>query len=63
MPIPLSAPLSSKAGCVETPFHRLMDAGLVDQPLFSFYLGDLKYNNPLVLGYDGELLLGGTDAK
>ncbi len=49
-----------KFGCIETPFHRLIDAGIVDLPMFSFYLGDLKPHNPL-FGYDGELLLGGVD--
>ena len=50
-----------KSSCVETPFHRMIDAGLVDEPIFSFYLGDLK--NFGRYGYDGELLLGGTDSK
>lgn len=49
--------------CVETPFHRLMNAGMLDAPVFSFYLGTLKNENPLIMGYDGELLLGGTDPK
>jgi len=48
---------------VETPFHRLMDAGLVDQPVFAFYLGDLINDDPTSLGYAGELTLGGTDSK
>jgi len=48
-------------GCVETPFHRLIDAGLVDSPVFSFYLGDMG-KKPL-MGADGELLLGGTNPE
>ena len=48
---------------METPFHRLMDAGLVDQPIFAFYLGDLINDDPVTLGYAGELTLGGTDSK
>mmetsp|Transcript_18395 Transcript_18395/g.41974 ORF Transcript_18395/g.41974 Transcript_18395/m.41974 type:complete len:427 (-) Transcript_18395:296-1576(-) len=50
------------AGCVETPFHSLVSAGLVDEPVFSFYLGSARPNQPVV-GYDGELLLGGSDPK
>mmetsp|Transcript_12549 Transcript_12549/g.21224 ORF Transcript_12549/g.21224 Transcript_12549/m.21224 type:complete len:350 (-) Transcript_12549:63-1112(-) len=45
--------------CVPTPFHRMIDAGLLDAPVFSFYLGDLKPFGKY--GYDGELMLGGTD--
>mmetsp|Transcript_28689 Transcript_28689/g.33878 ORF Transcript_28689/g.33878 Transcript_28689/m.33878 type:complete len:394 (-) Transcript_28689:197-1378(-) len=47
--------------CIETPFHNLIDAGLVNEPIFSFYLGDLK--NFGRYGYDGELLLGGTNQQ
>lgn len=47
--------------CVETPFNRMIDAGLVDEPVFSFYLGTLTSDATNLTGYDGELLLGGTD--
>jgi len=38
---------------VKTPFHALMDTGLLPEPVFAFYLG----NNA-----DGELVLGGVDS-
>jgi len=48
------------AGCVTTPFHRLMETQAVDNATFAFYLGDMK---PFGLeGYDGELTVGGVDA-
>merc|ERR1711966_531339 len=37
---------------VETPFHNLVDAGELAEPVFAFYLGNQK---------DGTLVLGGTD--
>lgn len=37
---------------VKTPFHALVDSGLLAQPVFAFYLG----NNA-----DGELVIGGVD--
>lgn len=43
-------------GCIETPFHNMIDAGMLDSPVFSFYLGDMG-KKPL-MGADGELLLG-----
>jgi hypothetical protein len=51
------------ADCVQTPFSRMVDtAGMLDEPVFAFYLGDLKDPaNPN--GYDGELTLGGYDQK
>jgi hypothetical protein len=47
--------------CIETPFHNLIDQGLVSEPVFSFYLGDLKKFGRY--GYDGELLLGGSNPQ
>ncbi|KAG2525704.1 hypothetical protein BBO99_00004567 [Phytophthora kernoviae] len=37
---------------LKTPFHRMVQAGLLDEPVFAFYLGDQK---------DGELTFGGVD--
>lgn len=37
---------------LKTPFHRMVQAGLLDEPVFAFYLGNNK---------DGELTFGGTD--
>ncbi|KAG6578180.1 aspartic protease [Phytophthora cinnamomi] len=37
---------------LKTPFHRMIQQGLLDEPVFAFYLGDQK---------DGELTLGGVD--
>ncbi|GMF27739.1 unnamed protein product [Phytophthora lilii] len=37
---------------LKTPFHRMVQQGLLDEPVFAFYLGDQK---------DGELTFGGTD--
>ncbi|KAL3671149.1 hypothetical protein V7S43_004330 [Phytophthora oleae] len=37
---------------LKTPFHRMIQQGLLDEPVFAFYLGDQK---------DGELTFGGTD--
>eukprot|EP00616_Rhizochromulina_sp_CCMP1243_P012565 CAMPEP_0118968202 /NCGR_PEP_ID=MMETSP1173-20130426/5458_1 /TAXON_ID=1034831 /ORGANISM="Rhizochromulina marina cf, Strain CCMP1243" /LENGTH=392 /DNA_ID=CAMNT_0006917283 /DNA_START=54 /DNA_END=1232 /DNA_ORIENTATION=+ len=45
--------------CVETPFHRSMELGMLDSSVFAFYLGDMK--NFGRYGYDGELTIGGTD--
>ncbi|TYZ65639.1 hypothetical protein PybrP1_000590 [[Pythium] brassicae (nom. inval.)] len=39
---------------LKTPFHSLVEAGKLDEPVFAFYLGDKT---------DGELTLGGTDKK
>ncbi|KAG7398619.1 GPN-loop GTPase 2 [Phytophthora boehmeriae] len=37
---------------LKTPFHRMVETGLLDEPVFAFYLGDQK---------DGELTFGGVD--
>ncbi|RMX68647.1 hypothetical protein DD238_005623 [Peronospora effusa] len=37
---------------LKTPFHRMIQNGLLDEPVFAFYLGDRK---------DGELTFGGVD--
>ncbi|TDH65972.1 hypothetical protein CCR75_001826 [Bremia lactucae] len=37
---------------LKTPFHRMIQQGLLDEPIFAFYLGDKK---------DGELTFGGVD--
>ncbi|TMW59477.1 hypothetical protein Poli38472_004546 [Pythium oligandrum] len=37
---------------LKTPFHRMVENGLLDEPVFAFYLGDQK---------DGELTFGGVD--
>lgn len=37
---------------LKTPFHRMVQDGLLDEPVFAFYLGDKK---------DGELTFGGVD--
>ncbi|CAI5723425.1 unnamed protein product [Peronospora destructor] len=37
---------------LKTPFHRMIQMGLLDEPVFAFYLGDRK---------DGELTFGGVD--
>ncbi|KAL4116397.1 hypothetical protein PRIC2_011851 [Phytophthora ramorum] len=37
---------------LKTPFHRMIQQGLLDDPVFAFYLGDQK---------DGELTFGGVD--
>ncbi|KAF4028640.1 Eukaryotic aspartyl protease [Phytophthora infestans] len=37
---------------LKTPFHRMVQEGLLDEPVFAFYLGDQK---------DGELTFGGVD--
>jgi hypothetical protein len=37
---------------LKTPFHRLVEEGKLDEPVFAFYLGDKA---------DGELTFGGTD--
>ncbi|KAE9009021.1 hypothetical protein PR003_g16030 [Phytophthora rubi] len=37
---------------LKTPFHRMVQQGLLDEPVFAFYLGDQK---------DGELTFGGVD--
>ena len=50
-----------KSNCVQTPFSRMISEGLVDEPVFSFYLGDLK--NFGRYGYDGELMIGGSDPQ
>jgi hypothetical protein len=47
------------ADCVPTPFSRMIAEGLIDEPVFSFYLGDLKPFGRY--GYDGELTIGGSD--
>jgi len=39
---------------MKTPFHGLVDLGVLDQDLFAFYLGD---------NMDGELTIGGMDQK
>lgn len=39
---------------LKTPFHRLVNEGMLDKPIFSFYLGDM---------HPGELTLGGMDTK
>ncbi|KAI9909361.1 hypothetical protein PsorP6_014774 [Peronosclerospora sorghi] len=39
---------------LKTPFHRMVQDGLLDEPVFAFYLGDQK---------DGELTFGGIDAS
>lgn len=43
---------SISVGGVETVFHNAIDQGLVDKPMFAFYLGD---------NADGELSFGGYD--
>jgi len=43
---------SISVGGVETIFHKAMDQGLVEKPMFAFYLGDNS---------DGELTFGGYD--
>jgi len=43
---------SISVGGVETVFHAAIDQGLVEKPMFAFYLGDNK---------DGELTFGGYD--
>lgn len=48
--------------CVQTPFSRMIDMGMLDAPMFAFYLGTLK-NNVDPVGYAGELTLGGVDDK
>lgn len=48
-----------KADCVPTPFARMISEGLIDEPVFSFFLGDLKPFGRY--GYDGELTIGGSD--
>lgn len=45
--------------CVPTPFHRSIELGMLDEPVFSFFLGDMKKVGKY--GYDGELTIGGTD--
>jgi hypothetical protein len=47
--------------CVPTPFHRSMELGMLDSPVFSFFLGDMK--NFGRYGYDGELTIGGMDSS
>uniref|UniRef100_A0AAV1VAY7 Peptidase A1 domain-containing protein n=1 Tax=Peronospora matthiolae TaxID=2874970 RepID=A0AAV1VAY7_9STRA len=37
---------------LKTPFHQMIQLGLLDEPVFAFYLGDRK---------DGELTFGGVD--
>ncbi|CAH0521759.1 unnamed protein product [Peronospora belbahrii] len=37
---------------LKTPFHRMIQIGLLDEPVFAFYLGDQK---------NGELTFGGVD--
>ena len=39
----------------------MISEGLVDEPVFSFYLGDLK--NFGRYGYDGKLMIGGSDPQ
>lgn len=41
---------------VEPPFQQLMKRGLVDEPMFSFHLGDAT-------GQEGELMLGGYNSE
>jgi hypothetical protein len=47
--------------CIITPFHHMIEEGMLDSPVFSFYLGDLKPVGKM--GYAGELLLGGTNPQ
>lgn len=41
-------------GGVNSPFHNMVEQGLVDEPMFAFYLGD---------NADGELTFGGYDSE
>ena len=43
---------SISVGGVKTVFHHAMEQGLLDEPMFAFYLGDMD---------DGELTFGGYD--
>jgi len=43
---------SISVGGVKTVFHHAMEQGLLDEPMFAFYLGDME---------DGELTFGGYD--
>ncbi|RLN59506.1 hypothetical protein BBJ28_00020263 [Nothophytophthora sp. Chile5] len=43
---------SLSIGHLETPFHRMVQQSLLDEPVFAFYLGN---------GEDGELTFGGVD--
>ena len=49
------------ADCVPTPFSRMIAEGLIDEPVFSFFLGDLKPFGRY--GYDGELTICGVTAS
>lgn len=47
-------------GCVPTPFGRLASTGVIDEAVFSFYLGGLGPDFPAnMTGMPGELTLGG----
>jgi hypothetical protein len=49
-------------GCVPTPFGRLASTGVIDEAVFSFYLGGLTPDFPAnMTGFPGELTLGGID--
>jgi hypothetical protein len=48
--------------CVPTPFSRLASTGVIDEAVFSFYLGGLGPDFPAnMTGVAGELTLGGID--
>lgn len=45
---------SISVGGVNSPFHNMVNQGLLDEPVFAFYLGDMN---------DGELTFGGIDTS
>jgi len=47
---------SIAVGKVRTPFHAMMEDGILQEGKFAFYLGQAD-------GKDGELILGGIDEK
>jgi hypothetical protein len=47
---------SISVGKVRTPFHAMIEDGIIKEGKFAFYLGQSD-------GKDGELILGGTDEK